>query len=182
MSSVAELKRFSLFLMPCESDYAYLSAMIRGVAADCDVSPFEPHVTVYSGDMPNHDLLREAVNAAVAGVDPFPLKIAGVGCSDEYFKSLYVVFEESAILLGIHDRFKTALDEDSGYRLAPHLSLLYSGMPLRKKEELARGVTLDRGEILFDRVKIVFPTNVQEGWRAVMEWRALFSVRLGDRP
>ncbi|HLO27064.1 MAG TPA: hydrolase, partial [Geobacteraceae bacterium] len=171
--------RFSLFLTPCEADYVYLAAMIEGLGAAYGAFPFEPHVTVYSGDLPDPGLLKRAVAAAVEGVAPFLLKVAGIGCSEEYFKSLYVAFRDSALLRGIHERLKVGLGEDSGYRLVPHLSLLYSDIPLGKKEELARRMVLERDEILFDRVKVVSPGNVREGWRDVMEWRTLFSVRLG---
>ena len=153
--------------------------MIEGLCAACDASPFEPHVTVYSADLPDLDLLKQAVIGAVAEIGPFFLRTAGIGCSEEYFKSLYVAFRDSALLRGIHERLKVGLGEDSGYRLVPHLSLLYSDIPLGKKEELARRMVLERDEILFDRVKVVSPGNVREGWRDVMEWRTLFSVRLG---
>jgi len=172
--------RFSLFLTPNDADFVHLEAMIRELGVACAAPPFEPHVTVYSGSLTDPDLLKRAVIAAVKGLGPFPLKVAGIGCSMEYFKSLYIEFEESPLLRGIHDRLKWGLGEDSGYRLIPHLSLLYSEMPLGEKEAMARRIVMDSEEILFDRVKVVAPQDPFQGWRDTGGWSTMFSMRLGS--
>ena len=60
------------------------------------------------------------------------------------------------------------------------LSLLYSDMPLRHKEALAKRVVPDRSGIHFDEVKIVTPRNMKEGWRDTAQWQTLYRVRLGE--
>ncbi|HEX8960925.1 MAG TPA: hypothetical protein VF775_05065 [Geobacteraceae bacterium] len=172
-------QRFSLFLTPCAGDFAYLETVIGKVSADCGAVPFEPHVTVYSGRYVGPDVTRQAMFGAVRGMAPFSLKGTGIGFSLEYFKTLFIEFEESPLLREIHDRMKQALGEDSGYRLIPHLSLLYSEMPLAEKEAVARRTALDRSEILFDRVKIVVPRNPDQGWRDIGRWATMFSATLG---
>jgi len=136
-------------------------------------------VTVYSGSLTDPDRLKRAVTAALEGVGPFPLKVTGIGFSGEYFKSVFIEFEENPLLRGIHDRLKRGLGEDSGYVLAPHLSLLYSDKPLTEKAVLARRIVLDRQDMLFDRVKVVAPQNPLDGWRDIGGWRTLFSMKLG---
>lgn len=172
-------QRFSLFLTPCAADFRHLEAVIRDLCTGSSSPPFEPHVTVYSGRLTDPVLLKRAVTAAVAGMLPLRLKVTGIGFSMEYFRSLFVEFEESPALRGVHDRLKAGVGEDSGYVLVPHLSLQYCDNPLEVKEALARSIALDREEIHFDRVKAVSPENVQEGWRDIARWRTLFSVRLG---
>src|SRR6266545_572877 len=152
--------RFSLFATPCEADFTWLAPLNRELSRSCDSFPFEPHVTTYSGRYQEPERLKEAACRAVAGVAPFSLVISGIGCSMEYFKSLYIALGESPVLRGIHDRLKEGLGEDSGYRLFPHLSLLYADIPLAEKESLARSISLERGEKLFDRVKVVTPRNL----------------------
>jgi putative hydrolase of the HAD superfamily len=172
-------QRFSLFLTPCSADFDCLDTMIRELSAACGAAPFEPHVTVYSGIAADLEILKRGVTGAVRGIAPFSLKVAGIGFSLEYFKTLFVEFEESSLLRGIHDRLKQRLGEDSGYRLVPHLSLLYSEIPLAEKETLARRVVLNRSEILFDRIKIVAPRNPDQGWRDTGRWETMFTQRLG---
>lgn len=172
-------QRFSLFLTPCAGDFACLETLIGKVSADCGVAPFEPHVTVYSGRYAGPELMKRAMLRAVHGVAPFSLKVAGIGFSLEYFKTLFVELGEDPLLRGIHDRMKQTLGEDSGYRLVPHLSLLYAELPLAETEAMARRTALDRSEILFDRVKIVVPRNPDQGWRDTGRWETMFSATLG---
>jgi putative hydrolase of the HAD superfamily len=136
-------------------------------------------VTVYSGVFSDLDELKRVVAAAVEGMEPFPLSIRGIGWSEEFFKTLFIEFDESDALRGIHERIKTGLGEDSGYGLAPHLSLMYRDMPLRDKEALARRIVLDRPVVRFDEVKIVAPQNLLDGWRDTGLWKTVFSVKLG---
>ena len=171
------LQRFSLFLTPCDTDFAYLGSLIGEITATRNAYPFEPHVTVYSGSCNNNELLEKFLAEAVRGVSPIALKTAGIGCGPEYFKSLFIRFDEDVRVRLIHDRLKQALGEDSGYRLLPHLSLLYQDLPMMEKEALAQSITLDRPEILFDAVKIVAPPV--EGWRDTTGWRTMFSMKLG---
>lgn len=169
--------RFSFFLTPAADDCAYAGLLIREIGAAYDAPPFEPHVTLHTGPFSALPPLREAVAAAVAGVPPLTLRVMGVGCSAEYFKTLYIEFEESPLLSMLHGRLRAGCG-DSGYELHPHLSLLYGEMPLREKEALAQRVQLDRTEFHFDEVKIVVPRNADLGWRDTGQWQTLFRARL----
>jgi len=174
------MQRYSLFLTPSGADFAYTANLIRELCGKNDGPPFEPHVTVYSGEFSDLDALRKVVSNAVSGIRPFSLHIRRVGCGEEYFKSLFIEFEEDSVLRKIHERIRTGVETESGYELVPHLSLLYSDMPLRHKEALAKRVVPDRSGIHFDEVKIVTPRNRKEGWRDTGQWQTLFRVRLGE--
>ena len=172
------MPRFSVFLTPSADDFDYAGNLIREFCAKYDEPPFEPHVTVYSGALSDPEALKKAVTDAAAGVPPFSLRVRRVGYSDEYFKTLFIEFEENAVLRGIYERIRAGDDAETGYELIPHLSLLYKEMPLRDKEALARRVRIDRPEIHFDQLKIVSPRNETGGWRDTGQWQTLFRVRL----
>ena len=173
------LRKYSVFLTPAAEDFAYCEALIREFSDKFDVPPFEPHVTVHSGTFTDHDELKAALTAAARGMKPFSLNIRGIGCTEEYFKTLFIEFEEDATLRALFERIRSGLREGSGYRLFPHLSLLYNEMPLRDKQALARRVRLDRKSIMFDQIKIATALNVQEGWRDTARWQTVFRIRLG---
>lgn len=86
----------------------------------------------------------------------------------------------NARLRGLHKLVKGAVAQDSGYMLEPHLSLLYADMSLAEKEMAARAVSLDRGEMRFDELKIVAP-DPAAGWSDAMGWQTLFRVLLGGK-
>jgi len=172
------MQRYSVFLTPSGADFTYTANLIREMCGKFDGPAFEPHVTVYSGVFSDLDTLKKLVSAAVSGIRPFSLRVRWVGCGEEYFKSLFIEFEEDPVLRKIHERMRAGVETESAYKLVPHLSLLYSDMPLRNKEALAKRVDMDRDEIHFDRVKIVTPRNREEGWRDTGQWQTLFHVRL----
>lgn len=172
------MKRYSLFLTPSPDDFAYTADLIRDLSASQGTAPFEPHVTVHSGNLRDLETLMALVTDAVTAIPPFALRIRGVASSESYFRSLFMEFEESPLLRGIHDRMRGG--GEKGYLLDPHLSLMYGEMPRHRREALARGVKLERSEIHFDQVKIMTPRNRQKGWRDTVQWQTLFRFRLGD--
>jgi putative hydrolase of the HAD superfamily len=173
-----EAMRCSVFLTPSGDDYTYLERLIGETCAGFGLPPFEPHVTLYSGTFPGPPPLQKAVAAAVAGLSPLTLTVRGVACTPEYFKTLFIEFEEHTLLRRIHERLKVECGDLSPYRLAPHLSLLYADLPLGEKEALAAEIHLDHCLFRFDEVRIVTPLNRVEGWRDTMGWQAIYRTKL----
>lgn len=176
------MRRYSLFLTPCDADFTYTANLIRELCRTYDTPAFEPHVTVYSGFLEDLESLKKVVSASVSGIGPFPLRIRSISCREEYFRSLFLEFEEEPRLRVINDRMRAGVGENEADReFFPHLSLLYRDMPLRRKEALAKRVVPDRSVLLFDQVKIVTPRNREEGWRDAEQWQTLFRVGLGEK-
>jgi putative hydrolase of the HAD superfamily len=177
---ITDLRRFSVFLCPAAEDRRWAEEVIRELAARYDAPPFEPHVTVYGGRFVAESELepvRRALTEMAAQTGPITLSITGLGTTEEYFKTLFVAFAEEPHLLRLHEAVRKAAVRDSGYALAPHLSLLYADMPLAAKNMAARAVRLDREEMRFDAVKLVVPDPVA-GWRDTRRWQTLFRVGL----
>lgn len=178
-----EHRRFSVFLVPSTGDFRWADGVIRELAARYDAPAFEPHVTVYGGrfgDDSELEPLRRVLTGLAAEMGAITLHTTGLGVTEEYFKTLFVSFEEEPGLLRLHEEVRRAVIQDSGYELSPHLSLLYADLPLAAKEMAARMVLLDREEMRFDGVKIVVPDPVA-GWRDTMRWQTLFRVGLGEK-
>lgn len=176
-----EPRRFSVFLVPAAGDRRWADGVIHELADRYDTLPFEPHVTVYGGAFSNDaelEPVRRALADAAAGTGPITLLVAGLGVTEEYFRSLFVSFGEDPALRRLHEAVKGAVAQDSGYLLVPHLSLFYADLPLAAKETAARTVALDRQEMRFDQVKIVVPDPVT-GWSDARRWQTLFRLRLG---
>ncbi|RNC72713.1 MAG: hypothetical protein ED859_01770 [Desulfuromonadales bacterium] len=175
--------RFSVFLVPAADDGRWAEGVISELASRYDAPSFEPHVTVYGGPYAEDaDLepLRRVLTDVAAETGPITLHVAGLGVTEEYFRTLFVAFDEELCLRRLHEAVKGAVICDSGYELVPHLSLLYAEMPLAVKEMAARTVALDRREMRFDEVKIVAPDPVT-GWSDAKRWQTLFRVRLGGK-
>ncbi len=176
----APLVKYSVFLSPSANDFRFCESIIGAYSRTFGIPPFEPHVTVYSGAFPGPEALKEAVSRALAGIGPLRLRVRGAGCSEEYFKTLYIDFHDDQILQGVRRRIGQYLPVDSGYRLAPHLSLLYRDMPVSEKQALAQGLFLDRDTMSFDRISISTPGNSTEGWRDTTRWHTVWRTVLGE--
>jgi len=179
----AEPRRFSVFLVPAADDRRWAEGVIGELSTRYDAPLFEPHVTVYGGSYTEEselEPLRRALAEAAAATGSITLRVTGLQVTEEYFRTLFVAFEEEPRLRRLHEMVKGAVADDSGYVLVPHLSLLYADMPLAAKEMAARTVSLDREEMRFDEVKIVAPDPVT-GWSDARRWQTLFRVRLDGK-
>jgi putative hydrolase of the HAD superfamily len=176
------MARYSVFLTPSHTDFDYTVALIGKLCARYGGVPFEPHVTVYSGEFSDPDILVKAVSTAVSDIGPFSLPVRRIGWGESYFRSLYVEFGENPELREIHERIRNGVESDSGYVLFPHLSLHYGDQPQSDREAAAKGLVLDRTVIQFDRMKIVTPRNREEGWRDTAQWQTIFRIGLMMSP
>jgi 2'-5' RNA ligase len=173
------MQRYSIFLTPSGTDFEYTATLIRELCYKYDEQPFEPHITLLSGNLTDLEALKKVVAAAASGIPPFSLPVRTIGCSETYFRSLFIEFEETSPLWEIRARLRSGGETESADEFVPHLSLLYSEMPLRHKEALAKRLALDRSEIHCDELKIVTPRNREQGWRDTGQWQILYRVTLG---
>src|SRR5262245_9425029 len=148
-------EKFSIWLSPQATDKADLAGLITSLSERYGTSNFEPHLTLYSGVCHEREILQRAVTEELKGVAPIALRIAGVHASEEFFKTLFIEFEESPRLSELNKKIKSALPQDSGYILKPHLSLLYKDLDLARKWEIARTIRIEKTELIFDEIKLV---------------------------
>ncbi|MCM2357319.1 MAG: hypothetical protein NDI77_04170 [Geobacteraceae bacterium] len=170
----------AVFLTPAADDYRYAEGLIRELSAKLDAPLFEPHLTLCSGVTAEPGLLIRVVAEAARGLAPLTLRVRRIGCTEEYFRSIFIEFEPDPVLAGLHERLGELLERRDSAVFLPHLSLLYLEMPLADKQALTRRLRLDRRVLRFDGLKVVAPGNAEAGWRDTLRWEALFRVALSD--
>lgn len=173
------MERYSVFLTPARDDFEHTANIIQKLCAQYGGEPFEPHLTLLSGDLTDPEKLERAVSEAASVTTPIALHIRRVACEEAYFRALYLEFNENSELRLLRERIMTGSGVESTGHFVPHLSLLYSDMSLHRKQAAAGLVSPERAEILFDKIKIVSPRNRQEGWRDISQWHTLFRDQLG---
>ncbi len=62
---------------------------------------------------------------------------------------------------------------DRGYKLNPHLSLLYKEMPYEAKAELARTISIPFQHISFDRLQVIAGSDRASTRSDVESWQTL---------
>lgn len=178
---VLQNKRFAVWLIPAETHRLWLAERVQALAANHNLIPFEPHVTIFSGPSANGQALekiRQALKDVAAETRPMVLKIKTLEASEEFFRSLFIVFEENHRLRHLHQRLQSIVLPEKAHELAPHLSLLYADLSLDAKKRAAAQITIDHEEILFTGLKIVVPAG-EKGWRDIRGWKTISGARLG---
>jgi len=174
-------ERFSFWLTPRAADYHEPAGIIAALNESYRAPKFEPHVTVYSGACSDRELLKRVIAELLAEVEPIALEVAGVRATEDFFKTLFIEFEESSVLRELHGNLKAALKQDSGYTLRPHLSLIYLDLELDRKWEIASTVSIDQSVLIFDEAKLVSPGNEDLGWRDIEKWEIWSAHTLKSR-
>lgn len=128
--------QYSLWFVPPEPEAERLSTVIAGLSRDYGTPAFPPHVTLL-GDLPasEQEVLTKAAELAAA-VRPFTIELDGFGCSDEYFRSIFVAVETSASLIRAYEAAVELFGGDAPNGYEPHLSLMYGEVPAVAKQEL----------------------------------------------
>lgn len=169
---------FALWLLPAAGERKVLKKVIDELARRYGATPFEPHVTLYSGTRLPGDPLEKAVGLAASRIAPFPLKVEGIGYGDGFLKALFMVLGAHPSTATLSREACASLALPRRYELKPHLSLLYRLLSERERREAAASLRIGAGELHFDAVAVVSP-GAGGDWTRVGDWRRLLRRRLG---
>ncbi len=172
---------FAIWLVPQKDQSAYLSGIIHYLCEEYKAVPFEPHCTLVSGETNDVHTVITETNSITANIQPLTLTIQKINCSEAFFKTLYILFNENSSLMQVFQNFKTGITENQTDSFYPHLSLLYKKIALEKKEKIASNLEIPLLEIIFTSVKIVCPKNKRNSWYDISSWKTVFEKQLTSR-
>lgn len=175
-------KNFVFWLSPERHAREAFDAIIHQLAKQFDAPVFDPHVTLFGGEMDDaaaRALFRELARTRA----PVELEVAGVEWSAEYTKTLYVQFRASAQARALSEAVRTAMGGGSDYHFNPHLSLLYQHLPDEMKREAARGIQLPAQRVRFNGLDLMCVPAKVEAREDVEAWETVASCWLrGTEP
>lgn len=155
--------KYSIWLMPSDSDKVYLSSMIQSLFDAYDAPPFEPHCTIYSSvdDLESAKTIIDQLN-----FKPFEAKVNGLSQSDYIWKTIIFELETNPHLLLLHYLFDQAMLDP--YTFEPHVSLIYKKMGEGERERIIQSLSI-MSKINFDRIAIVNTSEPVSEWTSVFE-------------
>ncbi len=171
---------YTVWLSPCQHDHEYLQAKIYDLSKAHATPVFAPHMTLYTGRCLDLSRLKHDVAHIFENSSTLALPTAGIGCEAEYFRTLYVQFAEDARLAELHQALKASSDQDVGYVLNPHVSLMYQDTSLEQKQRIAKQLHFNMRQVSFNTAKIIIPGDEQAGWRDTHAWQEVFSVKFTE--
>ena len=169
-------QKVAFWVMPAADAKAVFTSLIDDLAERLDAPRFEPHVTL-GGAALEEPCAIELLDTIAAAHAPLRLQVAGVDCSEEYTKTLYVQFQPSIEASAMSDALARGISDD-GYHFDPHLSLLYKTMSEAGKAELARETRIPLEQVKFDAVQLVSIPRAIKGPDDVRAWRTIAERRL----
>ena len=164
----------SVWLLPVDSESQELATVIHRLSTRTDAPRFRPHLTLL-GPVPQR---AEHVCHILSGchVDlPVQLPAVGVEHGDERFHALFVRLRETQALAVVRSsvaRHLSALPPIAVHE--PHVSLAYprAALPPAWRQAVCASVAI-RSTYTFDRLAVVEPGNLHEGWDDVEAWQVL---------
>ena len=178
MSKAPAKELLAFWLVPTEPARSYFVSLIRDFAARFDAPIFEPHVTLHGTD-PGGEDGQKLVNRVVARTKRCRLRIAGIGHSQKFTKTLFVQFDPGDEVAALSAKFRAASKSPVDYELNPHLSLIYKELPAEEKAVIAAELNIPFREVTFDLVKAVVSPAEIKSQSAVEAWRVVAETRLG---
>ena len=169
--------KYSIWLVPCEEDEAYLSEVIQDLAEEYNAPLFRPHCTLYS---PVTDIsAAESILNSIA-FDPITVTKTGIRNSDSLWKTVFIELEKSHELSTFQYQIEsqllnpnpnpppagTSVQAGNPYSFKPHISLIYKEMPEEEKESIIRKLNL-KENYQMDKIAIVKTGENILGWGTV---------------
>jgi len=163
--------RVSYWLIPVDADKRRLQAVIDELAAQFNAPVFEPHVTLYSGEMEHIEDAADVLEG-IAGEFPMALQSRALGHSDRFTQALFMEFAPDPAVNQMSDDFKLLSKATDHYELNPHLSLVYATVSSEVRKRLSRDIIVP-GIVRFDAIKAIATGERTQLKSDVEKWQVL---------
>ncbi|HVF70781.1 MAG TPA: 2'-5' RNA ligase family protein [Chthoniobacterales bacterium] len=177
MSAQSQRQILTYWLMPAEPTRSHFVMLIADFAERFDAPVFEPHVTLFAAGAET-DNAADLLVRAVAGANFCHPRVAGIGHSEEFTKTLFIQFDPDEGVAALNARFNAASNSHDKYEIDPHLSLLYKELPVAEKAALAAELSLPFREVTFESVKAVLSPADIRSRREVEAWQVIAEAKL----
>lgn len=165
----------SLWLVPAGEACVRLSRVISDLSRAHGTPSFEPHVTLLGGLREPLEVVLTRSTSLARALRPFEARFGAAGISDEYFRCLFLVVEETPDLLEARVRARRLFGRAGDPPLLPHLSLVYGSLWRQEKERIAAGMGNLPRSASVDSLDVVRTDGPPESWQR------LASLGLGGR-
>ena len=165
---------YSLWLVPSRKSTAYreLQATIAELATAYDTTEFEPHVTLLGGISGPVDRVLETTESLAEAHQALSLSLETIQCSTTRHQCVFAFVEATLPLLSLR---QTAVREFGlrGEVYVPHLSLIYSDMPLGERFTVVD--SLNRSSlptaVLADELAVVETSGFASEWSQITSYQ-----------
>lgn len=167
---------YTLWLLLCEEDEAWVKPLIDELAAELGTESFYPHATLMSGLSGRGDRTEAAVRDFASAHGVVETGIAGIEFLPETFRAFFLRLENHPALLEMHAQAAVWCDEAPPSEFMPHVSLVYGQPDVEAKKALEARLRdrIQERSLRLDRLAYVYSGK----GIAVSDWRIEYSFDL----
>lgn len=172
----------SIWLLATADAEAGFATTVDALATEHRVSSFRPHITLHASRAPAQADIEALLQAAARTVrGPIELIAGATRQSADFYKTLFVEFEDPEPRRPLHTLARSLRESlgQGGYRLLPHLSLLYCTLSEDERKGLAARFDWRGRRFVFDRIAAVRPGSGEAEFGAVSDWDCWLVAPLG---
>ena len=163
---------FSVWLVPEEEDKNYLDKIIGELSQKYKSPIFIPHLTLFVDVKEDEEDLKAAVDEIFKDVRPFKIKKKNLGQSDNFFKTVFIEFEQNEIFKKLYNDFCLEIEKRDFSLFKPHLSLLYKNIDEHERLYIIKNLNIKDefkiGSVMINRNDPDDYNNVN-GWKIVYQ-------------
>ncbi|WP_267643295.1 2'-5' RNA ligase family protein [Haloarchaeobius amylolyticus] len=166
---------YSIWLIPDEGspEYKALDQTIGEYAEKYPDAPdFRPHITVLGGIEVERDVIESKARELTDSQTPFEVEFMSLSCSTTTYQCVFLLANPSIELLSLNQRAVEELGQENSMYV-PHLSLVYSDMPLQERLDAVHSVDSESlpNSIQISTVEVVDTGGDVPDWEPVAEYQ-----------
>ncbi len=165
--------RAVFFAEPAEPIKLQLNKIINDLSSQYNTALFEAHITFYTDFYTNEQSIMDVFNAVIKDAPGFSLQPTQISYSDIFTRSLFLEFEDDSGLKILYEKAKNLTSSSTPYVYRPHISLMYTSMPIDDRQMLVQDLKLPRGKFLFDCCGVAVTVEKPSNKADIEQWRLL---------
>ncbi|MFT5835014.1 MAG: 2'-5' RNA ligase [Cognaticolwellia sp.] len=161
---------YSIWLMPSDRELMRYQNIISEFSEHFNTPVFEPHITLFSGIENLTDEIIYQVSVLAALTDIFDVTFDDFGLKSNYYKSIYLKPDSNQTLEKMNQELQEIFS-DISYSFKPHLSLLYSEISKKEKQDLLHQTTkIILGRFQATTLRIMKTDGEVKTWKAIEDF------------
>ncbi len=165
-------ERYSIWLMPDNASSDRLRKVMAMLSKEYGSPAFEPHLTLVGVVEKEQEYMVQGARQIAKRLSKMELVFDGIGYSNKYSKAVFLKVLKTPELMAANEMAAGIIGAEKK-EYDPHVSLMYSGLPLERLSGIAKEVE-EKESTTFtfsvERLRLHLTAVKTENWKPVAEF------------
>jgi 2'-5' RNA ligase len=168
---MAEVNKYSLWLMPSERLYDKLYSLIQQLSKPYSTPEFEPHVTLINGLTGDLETIILSSAKLASTVRRYDLVLDSIDHRNEFYRCLFAHIRHTDAVLNAHTRARDVFENTAKEKYMPHMSLMYGTLDTRIKKRIIQTIDIDlQGTFTAETIHLYSTTGLPHEWFRIAQF------------